>query len=653
MEQTVQSNGFVFTADKTAEQTPLGTPTQQPNFNRPPRPPVRPALPAGRRDRFGSGNRRNREVPPLKRNISTAGTRGNGQGKAGMIDLSRLLRKNTLKMIPLGGLGEIGKNMMAYEYGDDIIIVDMGIMFPEAEMFGVDYIIPDISYLLDKLHKIRGVVFTHGHEDHIGSVPYLLKRLNNPVLYGTKLTAAFIEAKLEEFEIKPNIKLVNAGDIIQLGAFKIEFIPFAHTIPDDVALLIETPVGKVFHLTDFKLDPEKLDFAELEERMKKLGDDGDLLALLLDSTNVEYRGASTSEKVVAGTMMDLVRAAKGRVIVTSFSSSIERIQSVVDAAKAASRKVALSGRSMEKNVNIAMKLGYLKIPDGILVDIRRIGPMRDNELVIMTTGSQGEEYSALVRMASGEHRHVKIKRGDTVIISASAIPGNERSISNTINNLFREGADVFYGSERAIHASGHAKREDLAKVINLTKPKYFIPIHGEYRHLVLHSRLAEANGVAPGNAFIVENGMVVEFGKKIVNGVENNEIVGRVTPLKVPAGYVLVDGLGVGDVGQIVLRDRQAMAKDGIFVVILTVDHATGKLLNSPDIISRGFIYMREREDLVYEARQEIRKIFTSTNERYPLQWDYIKRAVRDEISEFLYKKTERRPMVIPVVIEV
>lgn len=643
--QITQANGFVFAA------TPQSHPQTKPH--RPAGP--RLALPAGRRDR---GPRRRGEIPPLKRNISTspvsqrpiAGAPRPGQP---MIDLSRQLRRNTLKMIPLGGLGEIGKNMMAYEYGDDIIIVDMGIMFPEAEMFGVDYIIPDISYLTDKLHKLRGVVFTHGHEDHIGSIPFLIKKLNMPVMYGTKLTAAFIEAKLEEYEIKPNMRLVKAGDTIQLGNFKIEFIPFAHTIPDDVALLITTPVGKIFHLTDFKLDPEKLNFDELKERMKKIGDDGDLLCLLLDSTNVEYKGTSTSEKVVAGTIMDLVTQAKGRVIVTSFSSSLERIQSVIDAAVKNHRKLALSGRSMEKNVNIGMKLGHLKVPDGVLVDIRRIGPMRDNELVVMTTGSQGEEYSALVRMASGEHRHVKIKRGDTVIISASAIPGNERSISNTINNLFREGADVFYGSERAIHASGHAKREDLVEVITTTKPKYFIPIHGEYRHLVLHSRLAEQNGVAAGNAFIVENGMVVEFGKKIVNGVEADEIVGRVTPLKVPAGYVLVDGLGVGDVGQIVLRDRQAMAKDGIFVIILTVDRQSGKLLTSPDIISRGFIYMREREDLVFATRQEIRKMFASHNERYPLQWDYIKRAIRDEISEFLYKKTERRPMVIPVIIEV
>lgn len=570
-----------------------------------------------------------------------------------MIDLSRQLRRNTLKIIPLGGLGEIGKNMMVYEYADDIIVVDMGIMFPEAEMFGVDYIIPDITYLQDKLHRVRGVVFTHGHEDHIGSIPYLLKKLGNPTLYATKLTAGLIEAKLEEFEMKPEIRVVQAGDMIQLGQFGIEFIPFAHTIPDDVALFIKTPIGKVFHLTDFKLDPEKLNFDELKTRLEKIGRDGDLLALLLDSTNVEMRGTSTSEKVVAGTIMDIVTQAKGRVIVTSFSSSIERIQSVIDAAAKNRRKVAISGRSMEKNINIAMKLGYLKVPEGIVVDIRRIGAMPDNELVIITTGSQGEEYSALVRMAAGEHRHVKIKSGDTVIISASAIPGNERTISNTINNLFREGADVYYGSERPIHASGHAKREDLFEVIKLTKPKYFIPIHGEYRHLVLHARLAQQAGLEAANTFVVEDGQVVEFGRKILNGVETQEVVGRVTPLKVPAGYVLVDGLGIGDVGQIVLRDRQAMAKDGIFVVILTVDHRSGKILTSPDIISRGFIYMREREDLVQQARAEIRKMFAHHNERYPMQWDYTKKAIRDELSEFLYHKTQRQPMVIPVIIEV
>lgn len=627
-----------------------------------PQKPVPAQAPINPPRRFNRPMRHNRPrmtgVPAIKRHIATHpqqrfSSQNGGQRGGATFDLSRQLRRNTLKLIPLGGLGEIGKNMMIYEFGDDIIVVDMGIMFPEAEMFGVDYIIPDITYLQDKLSRIRGVVFTHGHEDHIGSVPYLLKRLGNPTLYCTKLTGGLIEAKLEEFEIKPNIRLVNAGDTITLGQFNIEFIPFAHTIPDDVALLITTPAGKVFHLTDFKLDPEKLNFDELEARLKKMGDEGDLLCLLLDSTNVEYKGGSTSEKVVAGTIMDIVSQAKGRVIVTSFSSSIERIQSVIDAAAKNHRKVALSGRSMEKNVNIAMKLGYIKIPEGILVDIRRIGPMRDNELVIMTTGSQGEEYSALVRMAAGEHRHVKIKRGDTVIISASAIPGNERSISNTINNLFREGADVFYGSERPVHASGHARREDLEKVIRTTKPKYFIPIHGEYRHLVLHSRLAEASGVTPGNAFIVENGQVVEFGRKLVNGIEAQEMIGRITPLKIPAGYVLVDGLGVGDVGQIVLRDRQAMAKDGIFVVILTVDHNSGKILTSPDIISRGFIYMREREDLVQQARQQIRTMFSHHNEKYPMQWDFIKRAIRDGLSEFLYSKTQRRPMVIPVIIEV
>lgn len=583
-----------------------------------------------------------RPRPAIAKPISTTPIKSPQSHQPNGLGTMKYVRKDTLKVIPLGGLGEIGKNMMVYEYGDDILIVDMGIMFPEAEMLGIDYIIPDISYLLDKKDKIRGVVFTHGHEDHIGSVPYLLPKLGSVPMYATKLTAGLLEAKLAEFELKPAITLIKAGDRIKIGVFDIELIPFAHTIPDDVALAINTPVGKILHITDFKLEPSQDSSRGLYAKLAELGKEGVKL-LLLDSTNVERKGSSTPESVVTETMGSIFHQAKGRIIVTSFASSIDRIQGVVDNSVRTRRKIAISGRSMEKTINIAMNLGYLRVPDNLIVDLRRINNLPDNEIVILATGSQGEEFSALVRMASGEHRHVKIKKGDTVVISASAIPGNERMVSNTINNLFREGADVYYGTERPLHASGHAKREDLMLVLGIVKPDYFLPIHGEYRHLVLHARLAQSLGLPEDHTLVAEDGQVVEIDEKSAH----------LLPTRVPAGYVLVDGLGVGDVGNIVLRDRQAMAKDGIFVVILTVDHRTGKILTSPDIISRGFVYMRAQEDLIMEARNEVKRMFARHNERYPLQWDYVRKMIREEMGELLFKKTERRPMVIPVIIEI
>jgi ribonuclease J len=547
-----------------------------------------------------------------------------------------------LRVIPLGGNGEIGKNMTVYEYGDDIIIVDCGIMFPRGEMLGIDFIIPNIAYLEERKDKIRGIIFTHGHEDHIGGIPFIWPKIPAPI-YATKLTAGFIESKMKEFELTPKIRLVKAGDHLQLGVFKIEFMPFSHTFLDDVGLIIDTPEGKVVHIADFKLDPNKLESQKVIARLGELGNQKVKL-LLLESTNVEYKGTPVSESIVHDTMSSIFRQAKGRLIVTSFASSLDRIQGVLNAAVRCHRKVAISGRSMEKAINIAMNLGYLKVPRNILVDIRRVNSIPDNQLIILCTGSQGEEYSALVRMATGEHKQVKIKPGDTVVISASAIPGNERTISDTVNNLFREGANVYYGSEaQRIHSSGHAKRDELKLVIRTVKPEYFIPIHGEFRHLVLHSRLAQELGIPADHTFVIEDGQIFEIyqGKA------------RISQEKADASYVLVDGLGVGDVGNIVLRDRQAMAKDGIFVVILTVDHETGKIITSPDIISRGFIYMREREDLVYKARQEVKKMFARYNEKYPGNWDYIKKAIRQEMGEFLFAETERRPMVIPVIIEV
>lgn len=547
-----------------------------------------------------------------------------------------------LKVIPLGGNGEIGKNMQIYEYGDDIIIVDCGVMFPRAEMLGIDLIIPNIAYLEERKNKIRGMIFTHGHLDHIGAIGYIWPKLQCP-LYATKLTAGFIESQMEEKELKPQIRLIKAGDKIQLGVFKIEFIPFSHSFLDDVGLAIDTPEGLVMHIADFKLDPNKL------ESQKILGKLGEFSArgvkiLLLESTNVEVKSNPIAESVVHDTLSNIFAKAKGRMIVTSFASALDRIQGIINSAQKHRRKVAIAGRSMDKAINIAMNLGYLKVPRGILVDLRSADKIPDNQLVIMCTGSQGEEFSALVRMSTGEHKQIKIKKGDTVVISASAIPGNERSYSDTVNNLYRLGADVFYGSEREkLHSSGHAKREELKLVIATVKPEYFMPIHGEYRHLVLHSRLAQELGVPENHTFVIEDGQIIEI----------DERGARISNQKIDASYVLVDGLGVGDVGNIVLRDRQAMAKDGIFVVILTVDHETGKIVTSPDIISRGFIYMREREDLVYKARQEVKKMFQKHNEKYPANWDFIKKAMRQELGEFLFTETERRPMVIPVIIEV
>ncbi|OGD56792.1 hypothetical protein A2V71_01440 [Candidatus Berkelbacteria bacterium RBG_13_40_8] len=551
--------------------------------------------------------------------------------------------KPHLKIFPLGGNGEIGKNMVVYEYGDDIIIVDCGMMFPTVEMLGIDFVIPNFTYLEEHKEKIRGIIFTHGHEDHTGGIPFIWPKIQCPI-YATKLTAGFIEYKMNEFELKPPIKVVQAGDKIQLGVFKIEFIPFSHTFLDDVGLAIDTPDGLVIHIADFAIDPSKLESQQLLGKLNTFAQRG-VKVLLLESTNVEIKSDRLAESVVYDTIASIFQKAKGRLIVSSFASSLDRIQGVLNAAQKTHRKVAISGRSMDKTINIAMNLGYLKVPHGILVDLRRTDNIPENKLAILCTGSQGEEYSALVRMAAGEHKQIRIKKGDTVVISAGAIPGNERTVADTVNNLFRLGAYVYYGSERQkVHSSGHAKRAELKLVTATIKPEYFIPIHGEFRHLVLHAQLAQELGIPEDHAFVIDDGQVVE----ILEGGK-----ARIAPQKVDASYVLVDGLGVGDVGNIVLRDRQAMAKDGIFVVILTVDHETGKIITSPDIISRGFIYMREREDLVFKARQEVKKMFQKHNEKYPANWDFIKKAMRQELGEFLFKETERRPMVIPVIIEV
>ncbi len=555
----------------------------------------------------------------------------------------RQILKGTLRIIPLGGFGEIGKNMMVLEYENDIIIIDAGLMFPQEEMLGIDFVIPDTSYLEQNRQKIRGMIITHGHEDHMGAIPYLRDKVSCPI-YTAKLTAALIEAKLKEFAIKkPDIKVVSAGQKFRLGVFEIELFRLSHTMPDELGLIINTPIGRLVYIADFRIDHHDPQEKLLLHNLKQLGQKG-VSCLFLDSTNAEQEGQSVSTVKVKDKIDSIIDKASGRVIVTSFASSIPRIQSVFDAAAKRNRKVAISGRSMQSTIDIAMRLGYLKVPSGLLVNIRQINQVPKSGLVILCTGSQGEEYAALVRMAAGEHRQIKIEPGDTVIVSASAIPGNERAIAKTIDNLFREGAEVIYGGEEAeVHASGHAKSEDLKLIMKLTRPRYFIPMHGEFRHLVRHAQLARSTGINSKNIFVIENGEVVEL----------NRGGGQIAKKKVSAGYVLVDGLGIGDVGNIVLRDRNVMASDGIFIIILTVDAKSGKVLTSPDIISRGFVYMREAEDLINKTRQESLKSLELRNKNYPVNWTFIKNKIRDDIGEFLYKQTQRRPMVIPVIIEV
>jgi len=552
-------------------------------------------------------------------------------------------KKGHLRIIPLGGLGEIGRNMTAIEYEQDIIVIDCGLMFPKEDMYGIDSIIPNTKFLEENRERIKGMIITHGHEDHAGAIPFIAPKLRVPI-YTAKLTAAMIVEKAKEYSLEDlQIKQIKDGDKIKLGAFEIEFVGLSHTIPDEMGLVIDTPIGRFVYIVDFKIDYRDPEQRPVMQRLRGISRTA-TRCLFLDSTNAEIEGQSVSEVTVKESIDSLIATAKGRVIVTSFASNISRIKAVIEAAKTYHKKVAIVGRSMIRNVAIAKEIGYLSIPDGVIIDIRNINSFPKEEAIILCTGSQGEEYAALVRMASGEHKQIKIEPGDTIVLSSSVVPGNERSVAETINNLFKEGAEVIYGGEKAdIHASGHAKADELRLMMSMMSPEYFIPIHGEYRHLVRNAQLATSMGIDPKKIIVAENGEVVEFDKD----------KGELTNQKVPSGYVLVDGLGVGDVGNIVLRDRQAMAKDGIFVLILTVDHTTGKIVTSPDIISRGFVYMRAAEELIHGARNEVKRMFASHNEKYPLNWDYIKRAIRDELGEYLFNKTQRRPMVIPVIIEV
>ncbi|KXG76764.1 ribonuclease J [Thermotalea metallivorans] len=555
--------------------------------------------------------------------------------------MARKLAK--IKVIPLGGLNEIGKNMMAFEYKDDIIVIDCGLSFPEDEMLGIDIVIPDITYLMKNKEKVRGIVLTHGHEDHIGALPYVLKKLNVPV-YGTKLTLGLVENKLKEHKMNGSVhmQVVKPGDVIKLGEFKVEIIRTSHSIADSVCLAIHTSLGTIVHTGDFKIDYTPIDGDVIDfHRLAELGQKGVLL-LLADSTNVERQGYTMSERTVGATFENIFRNATQRIIVATFASNVHRVQQVVNAAHKFNRKVSFSGRSMVNVVNVAMELGYLNVPEDILIDINDINKYPDHEIVIVTTGSQGEPMSALARMATSEHKKLEIQPGDMVILSATPIPGNEKTVARVVNQLFEKGANVIYEALADVHVSGHACQEELKLMHSLIKPQFFIPVHGEYRHLKQHAKLAQSLGMNSENIFTIENGQVVEISK------EGAKIAGNVT-----AGNILVDGLGVGDVGNIVLRDRKHLSEDGLMVVVVTITKENGQVIAGPDIISRGFVYVRESEDLMEEAKTVVKNALQTCQVNNVREWASLKSAIKDSLKSFLYEKTKRSPMILPIIMEI
>ena len=550
--------------------------------------------------------------------------------------------QNKVQIIPLGGLGEIGKNMTVFRYGDDIILIDAGLMFPEDDMLGIDLVIPDIPYLLENKDKVKAIFLTHGHEDHIGALPYVLKQIDVPV-YGTALTLGILQGRLRENNVSDNnLVTIKPGDKINVGAFNLEFIRVNHSIPDAISIVIKTPIGTIIHTGDFKFDQTPVDGQVTQfNKFAEFGDEG-VLALLADSTNAERPGFTQSEKMVGQTFDDEFRYARNRIIVATFSSNVHRIQQVVDSAVKYKRKVAVIGRSMINVVNIAMELGYLRIPEGVLIDIDETNNYTSDQIVIITTGSQGEPMSALTRMAMNDHKKVDIMPGDTVIISATPIPGNEKLVARTIDHLYKLGADVIYEKSNGVHVSGHASQEEIKLMHNLVRPKYFIPVHGEYRHLIKHANLAKDLGMPSENIVIAENGSVIEISK---NGIGING--------KIQSGKVLVDGLGVGDVGNIVLRDRRQLSQDGIMIVVVTIDHETCHVVSGPDIVSRGFVYVREAEDLMEEAREKVLSALERCENNGVSEWSMIKSTIRDNLGRFLYERTRRRPMILPIIMEI
>lgn len=553
------------------------------------------------------------------------------------------MNENTVKVIPLGGLGEIGKNITAIEYKDEIVVIDCGIAFPDEEMYGVDLVIPDITYLLNNKDKVKGIFLTHGHEDHIGAVPYILKQLNVPV-YGTRLTLGLVENKLKEQDILSNSELhrVNAGDKIETQNFKIEFIRVTHSIADSCAIAIHTPVGVILHTGDFKIDYTPIDGLVMDlERISNLGKNGVLL-LMADSTNVERIGYTISEKVIGETLTRIFSNAQGRIIVATFASNIHRMQQIVNASMKYGRKVAFSGRSMENVSQVAMELGYLHLPEGCIVNVEDIHNYPNENITIITTGSQGEPMAALTRIAFSTHRKINIEAKDLFIISASPIPGNEKLISKLINQLFKKGADVIYEDLEEVHVSGHAYQEELKLIHTLVHPKYFMPVHGEYRHLRHHAKLAQKLGIEEQNIFTLETGQVLELSS------EEAHIAGNV-----PTGAIFVDGLGVGDVGNVVIRDRKNLAQDGMLTVVVTLERESYSIIAGPDIITRGFIYAKESEDLINEVKEIARKELDKCLDNKIIEWYVLKANMKKSIERYLFEKTKRRPIIFPIIMEI
>ena len=568
--------------------------------------------------------------------------------------IKKLMEKTQkkIKIIPLGGVEEVGRNMTAFEYNDKIIIVDMGLQFPEETMPGIDYIIPNISYLQNKKEKIQGVIITHAHYDHIGAIPYLIPRLGNPPIYATPLTAGIILKRQEEFPDKPklNIQKINRHSHLKLGDFDVEFFHVNHNIPDGVGVVIKTPIGSIVHSGDFKFDHSPIGDSPADiSRIAQIGGEN-ILCLLSDSTDADRPGYCLSEKKIQDGLELIFKVAQGRIIVATFASLIQRIQEIINLAHKYNRKLVIDGFSMKTNVEISQHLGFLNIPRGMLIRASQIDHYPDDQIVILCTGAQGEERAVLMRIANREHRFVKIRENDSVIFSSSVVPGNERSVQELKDLLVRQGAKVYQSMLMDIHASGHGYQEDLKMMINLIKPKFFIPIHGHFYMLKNHAELAQSVGIKPENIIIPSNGLIIYLTPEKIY--TKNE--------KVPSGYVMVDGLGVGDVGQIVLRDRQTMAQDGMFVIIVIVDSQTGKVKTSPDIISRGFIYLKESRELLKDVRRKTVKIVeditvhpSTQNGHISINDTYIKNNVRDELGKFLYERTKRRPMVLPVLIEI
>ncbi|MDB2153095.1 ribonuclease J [Clostridium butyricum] len=586
------------------------------------------------------GNEKNENKNEIVKKVVNKENKHNEKKKYVKKKLAPLQKK--IKIIPLGGLGEIGKNMTAFEYKDEIIVIDCGLAFPDEDLYGIDMVIPDITYLVKNKSKVKGILITHGHEDHIGALPYILKQINVPV-YGTKLTLGLIETKLEDHEMLKDCTLteVKPTEIIEFENFKAEFIRNNHSIADSCSIALHTPMGIIVHTGDFKIDFTPIDNEVIDlQRLAQLGKQGVLL-LMADSTNALHKGYTMSEKTVGETLENLFGKASGRIIVSTFASNVHRLQQISNCALKYNRKIAFSGRSMEKISEVARRLGYLHIPEDMIISLEEINNYPNDRITIVTTGSQGESMAALTRIASSTHRYVQIEKGDMVIISASPIPGNEKAVSNVINDLTEKGANVIYKSIEEIHVSGHACEQELRLMQALLKPKFFIPVHGEFKHLMTHGRIAESMGVDKDNIFMLEVGDIFELTRKS----------GLVTG-KVPSGRVLIDGMGIGDVGNMVLRDRKNLAEHGMITVVVAIDRRGKSIVCGPDIISRGFVYVRDSEVLMKDIKDIVRESVYNCLQNNITQWAEIKNSIRREVDTFIYKKMKKKPMILPVIVE-